>query len=610
MNVFDLVATLTLDSSEYDSGLNESEEKAEGFGSKLKGALGTAGKIGAGALTAVTTAGVAAAGAFVAGTKQVAEYGDNIDKQSQKLGISAEAYQEWDAILQHSGTSAGALTGAMKTMVKATESNTEAFAQLGISEEQIATMSKEELFSSVITGLQGMGEGLERDKLATELLGRGAVEMGALLNTSAEDTEAMRQRVHELGGVMSDEAVKSAAAFQDSLQDMKTSIQGLGRNVLVEFLPTITKVMDGIAKIFTGDKGGAKIISDGIADLIKKIKDALPRMIETGTELMDSLLDVIIDNLPSLIEAGTEIIVRLATGILKALPKLLQKAPEIIKALLGALKQNAPQLLQAALEFIQVLGRGIVDNLPKLLEGAKKMITTLGDGLIKFIDILLQKAPTIVSKLVTAIIQYAPKLLQAATELVAKLAVYIIKNLPQIIQAAVQIVGALLKGIAGAYEQLFQMGKNVIICIWNGIATLNPFQWGADLMSNFISGIFSKFRALADAARNAAGTVWSYLHFSEPEKGPLSDFHTYAPDMMKLFAQGIEDNERLISDQLNKSLNFGLDVNARSLASSPANGGNITINVYGAEGQSVNALAEIVMERLTHITDRDRRAFA
>ena len=46
------------------------------------------------------------------------------------------------------------------------------------------------------------------------------------------------------------------------------------------------------------------------------------------------------------------------------------------------------------------------------------------------------------------------------------------------------------------------------------------------------------------------------MHFSEPEKGPLSNFHTFAPDMMKLFAKGITDNEDVIENAFNKSLNI------------------------------------------------------
>lgn len=122
-------------------------------------------------------------------------------------------------------------------------------------------MSQEELFNATIAGLQNVENETERTYLAGQLLGRGATELGALLNTSAEDTEAMRQQVHDLGGVMSDEAVKSAAAYQDSLQNMQVAFGGLKNNLISGFMPSITTVMDGLAAIFSGDKSGINKVS-------------------------------------------------------------------------------------------------------------------------------------------------------------------------------------------------------------------------------------------------------------------------------------------------------------------------------------------------------------
>lgn len=67
-------------------------------------------------------------------------------------------------------------------------------------------------------------------------------------------------------------------------------------------------------------------------------------------------------------------------------------------------------------------------------------------------------------------------------------------------------------------------------------------SWGSDLVNNFASGIMSKLSALKAKVQQMAETIKSYLHFSEPDVGPLSDFSTYAPDMVKNFAQGIEKN--------------------------------------------------------------------
>ena len=200
MDVFDLVATLSLDRSDYDRGLDESKEKGSSFLEKITKGFGTATKVAGAALVGFGTAAVGVTTALVNGASKTAQYGDNIDKMSQKLGISAEAYQEWDAILQHSGSSIDSMQRGMMTLASAAEKDSDAFQKLGISTEDVASMSQEDLFGAVIAGLQGMEEGSERAVLAQELLGGAAKELGPLLNTSAEDTEEMRKRVHELGG--------------------------------------------------------------------------------------------------------------------------------------------------------------------------------------------------------------------------------------------------------------------------------------------------------------------------------------------------------------------------------------------------------------------------
>ena len=56
---------------------------------------------------------------------------------------------------------------------------------------------------------------------------------------------------------------------------------------------------------------------------------------------------------------------------------------------------------------------------------------------------------------------------------------------------------------------------------------------------------------------DVAQTVKDYLGFSEPKKGPLSNFHTYAPDMIDLFIKGIRDNESKLTDPIEKTFDFG-----------------------------------------------------
>lgn len=80
--------------------------------------------------------------------------------------------------------------------------------------------------------------------------------------------------------------------------------------------------------------------------------------------------------------------------------------------------------------------------------------------------------------------------------------------------------------------------------------------WGRDLILNFADGLAEAFPLLSKVANGIATIIGKFIHFSEPDEGPLKNFHTFAPDMMKLFAKGIKDNEWRIKDQLASSLDF------------------------------------------------------
>lgn len=79
-------------------------------------------------------------------------------------------------------------------------------------------------------------------------------------------------------------------------------------------------------------------------------------------------------------------------------------------------------------------------------------------------------------------------------------------------------------------------------------------EWGSDLVDNFVQGVTDKFWELEGALEDFGGTIYDYIHFTEPDKGPLANFHTFAPDMMDLFASGIKDNEDIVVDQFTASL--------------------------------------------------------
>lgn len=387
MDVFTLAAKISLDTNEYTTSLDEASGKTQTTGEKIKSGLATAAKVGG-----VAVAGLSAG--LVKGAKDTAEYGDNIDKMSQKLGMTSTAYQEWDFIMQHCGTSISAMQPAMKTLATAAETNSDAFEKLGISQQEIANMSQEELFSATIAALQNCTDETERTYLAGKLLGRGATELGPLLNTSAEDVEGMRQKVHELGGVMSEEAVKDAATYQDSLQDLQYAFDGIKRTILENLLPIFSQLMDfvsdGIAKFRSLDEGTQNLIlkfsgiTAAVAPILvvfSKISSGISSIISVGAKLIPGIgkLSTSLVKLFALI--ATNPIALLVAAIAAAVAALIyfwntnedfrNAVKGIWDAIVGFFK-DAAEFIKGAFEGIKEFFKGVWDGIKEAFGNVKE----------------------------------------------------------------------------------------------------------------------------------------------------------------------------------------------------------------------------------------------
>lgn len=276
MDLLDLFCVISIDDSSFVEGIENVKKKTQDASKKLKN-LGTAIKDAAKTFVTIGAGITAAAGGIFAFANGISQTADHVDKMSQKLGISAQGYQEWSFILDHCGASIDGLQASMKTLAGAVENNNDVFERLGITQEQIASMNNEELFSATITALQNVENETERTYLAGQLLGRGATELGPVFNMTAAETEALREQLHVLGGVMSDEVVANGAAFQDALTDLKTAFAGVSNGLAGEMIPNLTTMMNNVAGFIAN--GGLQNLIDGFTELSPVIAAATAALV-------------------------------------------------------------------------------------------------------------------------------------------------------------------------------------------------------------------------------------------------------------------------------------------------------------------------------------------
>lgn len=527
--------------------------KISGFGGKLKG-IASAAKIGATAVAAIGTAVTAAGTAMIKAASDTAAYADNIDKASQKLGVSAEFYQEWEAVLQHSGTSMSSMTATFRTLANAAQDMSAdqqaTFEKLGISIEDVANLSTEDLFAQVISGLQQMEAGTERTAIATDLLGRGAMEMGALLNTSAEDTQKMIDTVHELGGVMSDEAIKAGAAFQDSLQDLQTSLSGLKNNLAAEFLPSMVEVMDGLAAVFSGDESGIEKASEGIQNFIDELSEQLPRVADFGGEIILSLMEGISDNLSDISQVAVDVIGELITGIISFAPNLVEGAVEIIDQLFGFLEENAYIIADGAVSIITSLVNGISDLLPRLIPAAVDIVMQVVKGITDNTGELASAALQLIISLGTELIAAIPQLWNASNEIPKSIADSLINYDWR--SAANETVS----NIADAFDNI---GKN--FQVWLDNIFTGGTVYGGDIANADSTGLANLMRDGIDVLENDMSDVQKTLKKGNEKAA------AYVLDSVKIYKNNEEELQRFLHS-VNKTtadeINDGADAAAKA----------------------------------------------
>lgn len=447
----------------------EKAEKASGGWTVLKGTLADL------AALAIKTAASAISDTAQEMITGAAEYGDTIDKMSQKMGMSSDAYQEWDFVLQHCGASIESLKPAMKTLATAAESGSDAFAQLGISQEQIAGMSQEQLFDATIAGLQNVTDETQRTYLAGKLLGRGATELGPLLNTSADDVADMRAQVHDLGGVMGSDAVKAAAAYQDSLQNMQYAFSGLKNNISGELLPTLTLIMDGVTKMLTG---GGDEVAAAVGDLVVSLSGQLTAQA------------------PRMMSVALTFIAALVTGLLSALPDLTGTSVELVGALLLGIAEQLPGIIVAAATAVQ----GIVDKITSpesitlLVQAAVQILLALANGLVGALPELIDTIPIIITNLVDAVLASLPEIVEAGLQIIIALASGIITNSGHVLAVVPKLIVALVHAFGSYVSSVAGIGKAIVDGIRKGITE----QWQrlkADV-SNLFTGLVDWIKKL------------------------------------------------------------------------------------------------------------------
>lgn len=305
--------TLGLDNSEFNDNIDESKDKGSEFESSMSTAFGNVGK----ALTAAGIVGLL--GSIVNRLKEAinmtAETADGIDKGSKRLDISRKAYQEWDHALRQSGASINDLGKGIRNVQKLSASKdtlynafeqqedivdgltdetvnlgketTDAFKKLGIA-SRVASgelSGTEDIMKETLLALADY-KGDDRSLLVRALFGNNADGLNALLDEGKDGVKDLLEEAGDLGLIMEDDEIDNAVAYGDAVANLQAELQALQSAFVKDIIPVLTDAVTAVTNFLASLNPRNK--ETGLQDTLDKIDakalDAGKSLDDTGTK--------------------------------------------------------------------------------------------------------------------------------------------------------------------------------------------------------------------------------------------------------------------------------------------------------------------------------------
>lgn len=371
-------------------GTTEKEAKrlhkqAQQLSKELGAGFKKAGMVCAGVVGAVTVA-----------TQQLVsktiEAGDNVDKMSQKIGMSRKSYQEWNYIMSQNGSSVDVLQSGYKKLAsqmdgvrKGSKDSVATFKALGVSvtDSSGAFRNQEDVFNDTIRALQNIKNPTEKTVLATKLFGKSATELKPLLNQTAESVDGLRQKANDLGMVMSDETVDASVKLQDTLDTIQRSFSGLGVFIGSQFLPIVQSVSDKIIANMPQIKATITPIIDALSNTLGFLANHIDLVVAVATGLISTFVSFnVINGVIATISTLQKVIqlVTMAQGVWNAI-MLANPIGAVALAIGGviALITLLAMNWDKVTEVVKNFGVTVVDSIKTMFDKIKPIFEKIGE---------------------------------------------------------------------------------------------------------------------------------------------------------------------------------------------------------------------------------------
>lgn len=500
---------------------------------------------------ALSAAGAAVGGGLIAAGAGAIKSADDLATLSARTGLSTDMLQKFAYASDMVDVSVEELSGAVSKMKKNMGDAPEKFEALGISVTNAdgSFRGLEEVFYSSLAALSQIGDGTERDLAAMDLFGKSADTLATIIDDGGAGLQEYGLKAQELGLILSEDTIGKLTATGDTIDEMKArataTLTEVGAELLENLAPTIQLIVD-------------------------KIGEVVAWLGTLDSDTLNAILTV------ALVVAAISPLASIIGGISKAIG--------LVSSAISFLVANPIVLLIAA------------------IVGLVTLIATKGDQ----IQALLQKVDNFLQNIFTK--DWTEQFGVLGEDLNAFFA--ILKGVWDSIKKVFDGIINFIRGVfTGDWSRAWEGVKQIFAGVFNALVTIAkaPLNLLIGIVNkvidglNFLIGGFNKIKInVPDWVPVIGGKTFGF------NLGTISKIAYLAKGGVLSAGQAIvgEAGPELLTMKSGKAVVQPLTNNTTN----NANYGGVTLNIYGAAGQNIQQLAEIIMDEIGDATRRQEAA--
>lgn len=426
----------------------------------------------------------------------------------------------------------------------------------GTKSEMERLLADAEKISGVKYDMSNLGDVYSAIHVIQENLGLTGVAAQEASSTFTGSLGAMKAAGENL--------LANLALGEDIQPALNTLSQSVSTFLFNNLIPMIGNIFNALPDLLSG-------LGTMVIGALNQISANSDQLVQTGIEIVTSLVTAIVSAAPYLVEAawnlamslgqalmeadwatiGTNLLTSLKSAIDLAGGEIFGMDTTTIDSILAGITAGLPELLNTGIEIITNLVNGILQNLPMLITTAGELITQFATFALENLPTILQAGFQLISSLAQGIVQNLPAIAQAALSAIVGFVAAVGQNLPQILQTGIEIIGKLITGILNAIPKIIASLPKVINAIKD---TFSKYDWkkiGSDILEGIKNGILNAVTSVVEAAKEAAGKIWDavkgFFQIGSPSK-----LMYYAGEMLDAgFANGILDNQDMVNQAIN-----------------------------------------------------------